>query len=887
MNHAKPYQYLLKKQLNYRCGIFLVHFFFAFMVNAGAQQKPNIILILGDDVGYRSLTCNGGNVYSTPNIDTLAQKGMRFTQCHASADCSPSRQLLLTGKYNFRNYIDWGVMDRSQKTIANMFKDAGYRTACYGKWQLDGGDTSIKTFGFDNYTIHTPYVYSSELTKYKNPQIYTKGAFLPDSLTLNKYGPDICIDSMFEFINKNKSGPFFIYCPLLLVHNPFSPTPDDTAFANWDPGNADTSFFPSMMHYMDKEIGQIIKKVKEDGLQNNTVILFTGDNGTPPGVIDYIDENGNPVPGGKHELAEAGTHVPLIAYWPGAVAPGTINNDLIDFTDFLPTLAGIAGIPVPTDYGPLDGVSFSDRLTGQPGTPREWIFNYIDRHPGQDVAKRWAQTKIYKLYDTSAVKPQFLFYNIGNDPDEEKPIPDTSLTPGEIIIRQQLLDVINGYVAQGTPLISLNPSLSGITESSVVLKDTIRADGGSTVTASGAVWSTSPYPELSSSSHTTSGVTWGPFGTLVQGLAKNTTYYIRAYATNFAGIVYSNQLIFKTLDAPVATAATSIGTNTFQANWNAYSGSNYRLDVSESPSFTKINKLTVTEGFNNGIIPPAGWTISTNVIVNTTSFATASPSLEFTASNDQVMTKPLGGPATQLSFWIKGLNTNKTSSLLIEGFDGYNWTVITSIAKLPKSGAVKKFNANTNPPLSRNFIQFRFTYTKKAGTLVFDDVSIKYNNPVPYFVPGYKNLKVTTNSKTVTGLKPATGYYYRVRAIKGGALTGNSNIIQVTTSTLNYQLSSVEDSSKTYNALAKASRENMQVKTFPNPLQSILNIDFNAPDITLKRISVYNVNGKLLISKISDDNLQLDVKQLSCRDLTGATLLSGQHRDVKTSDTKR
>src|SRR6478609_7826627 len=106
MNRAILYLYLLKKYLNYPFGIFLFHFFFSFIINAGAQQMPNIILILGDDVGYRSLTCNGGNVYSTPNIDTLAQKGMRFTQCHASSGCSPSRQLLLTGKYNFRNYTE-------------------------------------------------------------------------------------------------------------------------------------------------------------------------------------------------------------------------------------------------------------------------------------------------------------------------------------------------------------------------------------------------------------------------------------------------------------------------------------------------------------------------------------------------------------------------------------------------------------------------------------------------------------------------------------------------------------------------------------------------------------------------------------------------------------
>src|SRR5678815_3439753 len=121
------------------------------------NQKPNIILILADDVGYKSLTCNGGNLYSTPNIDALAKNGMRFTQCHASSGCCPSRFMLLTGKYNFRNYTEWGVMDRNQKTIAKMLKDAGYKAGYYGKWQLDGGDVSVHSFGFDNYAIHEPY----------------------------------------------------------------------------------------------------------------------------------------------------------------------------------------------------------------------------------------------------------------------------------------------------------------------------------------------------------------------------------------------------------------------------------------------------------------------------------------------------------------------------------------------------------------------------------------------------------------------------------------------------------------------------------------------------------------------------------------------------------
>jgi arylsulfatase A len=167
--------------------------------NAAAAQPPNIIVILADDIGYGSLTCNGGNLYSTPNIDMLAQQGMRFTQCYASPTCSPSRHLLLTGKYNFRTYYDWGKMDLNQKTIGNMMRNAGYKTGFFGKDQTEGGGKAINTWGFNEYCVHDPFGDPSPGNKYKNPRIYTHGAFLPDDLVLNKYGPDIVsgLDSEF------------------------------------------------------------------------------------------------------------------------------------------------------------------------------------------------------------------------------------------------------------------------------------------------------------------------------------------------------------------------------------------------------------------------------------------------------------------------------------------------------------------------------------------------------------------------------------------------------------------------------------------------------------------------------------------------------------------
>ena len=156
-------------------------------LTAAAATKPNVIFILADDIGYEIPGYTGGQSYSTPNIDQLAQNGLQFSQCHTAPDCSPSRIMLMTGKYNFRNYIEWGTLDTSQYTIANIFHNAGYKTCVAGKWQFDGGDASIKKFGFDTYRVFLPFFTVDEAAenafRYKNPHIYQNAAYLPDSAT--------------------------------------------------------------------------------------------------------------------------------------------------------------------------------------------------------------------------------------------------------------------------------------------------------------------------------------------------------------------------------------------------------------------------------------------------------------------------------------------------------------------------------------------------------------------------------------------------------------------------------------------------------------------------------------------------------------------------------
>lgn len=411
-----------------------------------AGTKPNVILIVGDDIGYEIPTCNGGQSYITPNIDKLAKQGMRFTQCHGSPLCSPSRFMLQTGKYNFRNYTVWGLLDTTEKTLGNLMKKGGYKTCFVGKWQLGGTDATIKHFGYDLYSLTDTRNAVNEdedgYSRYKDPTIYQDGKYLPDRVINNKYSEDFFSKYLFSFIEKNKQVPFFAVYSLALAHRPFCPTPLDPQFASWDAhsGISDTSFFPSMIRYMDIKIGKLVEKLKSLNLENNTIIIFTGDNGTPgnpDGIYSLL--NGKLIPGGKGKSIEYGTHVPLIVKWPGHILPNTVNKDLVNFIDFLPTLANAASISVPLNYGTIDGRSFFPQLTGSAGKPRDWIFNHYNPHPDNPTRKtqRWVQNTNYKLYDDGR------FFNIIKDINEKNPIANSRRTATEKGIRDKFQRILH------------------------------------------------------------------------------------------------------------------------------------------------------------------------------------------------------------------------------------------------------------------------------------------------------------------------------------------------------------------------------------------------------------------------------------------------------------
>lgn len=384
------------------------------------QKQKNVILIFIDDIGVEAVGAYGQKEYKTPHLDKLAKGGVRFDNAHASPLCTPSRVKIMTGKYNSRNYKNFGHLPDSEKTFANVMKANGYKTAIAGKWQLSYGQenplSKPNQFGFDEYCLWN--VVTKGLPRFKNPVIHKNGDKLESE---GKYGPLVMNDFVNDFITKNKKKPFFIYYPMMLTHDPFQPTPDqaDEYASLTDLKLNDAKYFKSNVEYMDKMIGRTVKHLEKLKLRKNTVILIIGDNGTSSHVVSPFQ--GEDFKGGKGKSTLAGTHVPFIANCPKYIKP-SVNKDLIDLTDFFPTITDIAGIEKPAN---LDGTSFLPQLQGKEGTPRDFIFTSYFGKKSYPV-KQYAFNTEWKLYEDGN------FYNMKNDPFEKNSISKSTLNPEQL-----------------------------------------------------------------------------------------------------------------------------------------------------------------------------------------------------------------------------------------------------------------------------------------------------------------------------------------------------------------------------------------------------------------------------------------------------------------------
>ena len=349
---------------------------------AQANDQPNIILIMADDMGYEALSSNGSESCKSPNLDKLAAKGVRFTNCFSNPICTPSRVKLMTGQYNVRNYVKFGWLDREQTTFAHQLKAAGYATAIAGKWQLGRDKDSPQHFGFEQSCLwqHTRSGRSNEDGKnidrrFVNPQLEFNG--VEKDFTNGEYGPQVCTDFICDFIDKNKKKPFLVYYPMILTHCPFDPTPDST---DWDPKrlgsttykgdrNDPQRHFRDMVAYADKAVGQIVSQLGKSGVRDNTLIIFTGDNGTDTPIV--TPWNGKKVVGGKGTMSDTGTRVPLIVNWPAGIRKaGRVVDDLVEFTDVFPTICEVTTAKLPKNH-PGDGASIVPVLRNQAGARKK------------------------------------------------------------------------------------------------------------------------------------------------------------------------------------------------------------------------------------------------------------------------------------------------------------------------------------------------------------------------------------------------------------------------------------------------------------------------------------------------------------------------------------
>jgi arylsulfatase A-like enzyme len=399
-----------------------------------SAKRPNIVFIMADDIGQPVLGCYGGTSYNTPNLDKLAATGTRFNHCYSSPVCAPSRVKIMTGRYGFRNYKKWGHIPPEEITFGHVLKDAGYATALSGKWQMVLQKTDpdhVTKMGFERNAVFGWH----EGPRYHGPLIYENGILRQEPE--DKYGPDIFCQFITDFIKREQDGPFFAYYSTCLAHA----ISNDLKVPPPVGPNGRYQTYKELVEYMDKLIGRIVSTLDEVGLRENTLILFTTDNGTPRKFITravnnkYIEEpivskmGDKTVNGGKGRLTDAGTKVPLIANWPGTTPAGKVSDDLIDFSDFMPTFAELGGTTPPKDRV-IDGVSFAPQLMGKRGNPRQWAYC-------QSGNKAWVRTQRWKLYRDGRL------FDMQNDPLEKSPISAETDTAETSAVRKKLQDVLD------------------------------------------------------------------------------------------------------------------------------------------------------------------------------------------------------------------------------------------------------------------------------------------------------------------------------------------------------------------------------------------------------------------------------------------------------------
>ncbi|MFC2126274.1 arylsulfatase [Bacteroidota bacterium] len=426
--------------------------FSLFSCNENNPVKPNIIYILADDLGYGDLGCYGQQQINTPNIDQLANEGIRFTDHYAgSTVCAPSRCCLMTGLHTGNARVRGNArvpLLPEDITVAELLKSAGYTTGLIGKWGLgEPGTTGIPNnqgfdyfFGYLNqaraHNYYPEWLWRNEEKVMLNNEVifaetgYAKGIGSAATKKVN-YSHDLFTGEALSFIERSKDQPFFLYLAYTIPHaNNEHWLIDEHGMEVPDYGEYKDNDWPeaqigtaAMISRMDRDIGQLISKLTEAGIDQNTVIFFTSDNGPHAEGLndpDFFNSNG-PLKGIKRDLNEGGIRVPFIAWWPGTIQEGQTSNHISAFWDFLPTVCDLAGIESPKN---IDGISYAPTLVNQLQQEHKYLYWEFFEQGGKQ-AIRLNNWKGIRLGVNTNPDSSLYLYDLDNDIEENKELSDS------------------------------------------------------------------------------------------------------------------------------------------------------------------------------------------------------------------------------------------------------------------------------------------------------------------------------------------------------------------------------------------------------------------------------------------------------------------------------
>ncbi len=399
--------------------------------------KPDIIFILADDVGYGDVGCFGQHTIQTPNIDKLAEEGVRFLQFYAGAPvCAPSRNTLMTGQHTGHTTVRGNAkinLKPEDETVAQVLKAAGYATGIVGKWGLgsENSDGVPNKKGFDFFygyvdqtmahNYYPTFLVENEThvplrNVVPNPGPYNQGV----ASVKADYSDDSILAEGMQFIKDHKDGPFFLYFASTLPHANDEAKPDGMEipsygiYADKDWPNPEKGY-AAMITRLDDDVGKIMTELKDLGLDKNTLVIFTSDNGphAEGGHDATFFNSSGPFRGIKRDVYEGGIREPFVARWPGHIEPSTISNHVAYFPDFLPTAAALAGVKPPSN---IDGISFLPALLGDTKDQAQHQYLYWEFFEnGSSQAVRFGDWKAVRM---PMITGQIQLYNLNADPGE-------------------------------------------------------------------------------------------------------------------------------------------------------------------------------------------------------------------------------------------------------------------------------------------------------------------------------------------------------------------------------------------------------------------------------------------------------------------------------------